>query len=408
MRFYKNLAAVYLCLVFCFSYTTLLSAIPNHVYVSEGEEPDLNLTVPVSFSLSEQDESLDAGAELSDTGYRVPQREAGYSIVCRLFGILPIKEVGVSVITPQSVYASGRVIGIYGQTNGVLALKTDEVCDSAGNLVSPSENRVLPGDYIRMVNETAVDTKEELSRAVQENGENRLILTIERNGELIEVAVDPVCSPEQTYLLGIWVKDDMAGIGTLTYYTPSGSFGALGHGISDGETGALLAISDGSLFHMRLLGIQKGETGAPGELKGIIYYGNENYLGSVTENDEKGIYGSLDEACLQEYRMADDCFEIGYMQEIETGTAYILSDISGEVKNYEIVIDSVNYQAADTNKGISFHVSDSSLLEQTGGIVQGMSGSPIIQNGKLIGAVTHVLVNDPAKGYGIFIETMMK
>jgi stage IV sporulation protein B len=156
------------------------------------------------------------------------------------------------------------------------------------------------------------------------------------------------------------------------------------------------------------MGIEKGQTGTPGELKGIIYYGSDNYLGSVDENDEMGIYGTLGEACLQEYRLEDDCFEIGYMQEIETGSAYILSDISGEVKSYEIVIDSVNYQAADTNKGILFHVTDSALLELTGGIVQGMSGSPIIQNSRLIGAVTHVLVNDPAKGYGIFIETMLE
>jgi stage IV sporulation protein B len=159
---------------------------------------------------------------------------------------------------------------------------------------------------------------------------------------------------------------------------------------------------------MRLLGIQKGKTGTPGELEGIIYYGNENYLGSVEENDEMGIYGSLEETCLQTYRMADDCFAIGFKQDIETDKAYILSDISGEVKSYEIVIDSVNYQAIDTNKGIRFHVEDSDLIELTGGIVQGMSGSPIIQNDRIIGAVTHVLVNDPTSGYGIFIENMLE
>jgi stage IV sporulation protein B len=329
-------------------------------------------------------------------------------MVCRFLGIFPIKEVEVSVISPQSVYASGRVIGIYEQTSGVLVLKTDSVSDASGVVVSPSENRVLSGDYICGVNGAAVTTKEELIDAVQENGENRLTLTLVRKGGQIDVAVDPVCSADGQYMLGIWVKDDMAGIGTMTYYTLSGSFGALGHGIGDGETGNLLAVSSGSIFNMRLMGIEKGQTGTPGELKGIIYYGSDNYLGSVDENDEMGIYGTLGEACLQEYRLEDDCFEIGYMQEIETGSAYILSDISGAVKSYEIVIDSVNYQAADTNMGILFHVTDSDLLDLTGGIVQGMSGSPIIQNGKLIGAVTHVLVNDPAKGYGIFIETMLE
>jgi stage IV sporulation protein B len=322
--------------------------------------------------------------------------------------VIPIKEVTVSVISPQSVYACGRVIGIYGQTSGVLALKTEEVCAADGSVVSPAENRVLPGDYISAVNGNEVSTKEELISEVQENGENRLILTLERKGETIRVAIDPVRTSENKYLLGIWVKDDMAGIGTLTYYTSAGRFGALGHGIGDGETGELLSISSGSIYKMRLLGIQKGQTGTPGELEGVIYYGNENYLGSVDENDEMGIYGSLEETCLQTYRMTDDCLEIGYKQDIETDKAYILSDISGEVKSYEIVIDSVNYQAIDTNKGIRFHVEDSDLIELTGGIVQGMSGSPIIQNGRIIGAVTHVLVNDPTSGYGIFIENMLE
>jgi stage IV sporulation protein B len=384
MRFYKNLIAAYLCFLFCFSYTTLLAAIPNHIYLAEGEDPEFHLSVPVSSAASES------------------------IMVFRFLGVFPIKEVEVSVISPQSVYASGRVIGIYEQTSGVLVLKTDSISDASGVAVSPSENRVLSGDYICGVNGAAVTTKEELIDAVQENGENRLTLTLVRKGGQIDVAVDPVCSADGQYMLGIWVKDDMAGIGTMTYYTTSGSFGALGHGIGDGETGNLLAVSSGSIFNMRLMGIEKGQTGTPGELKGIIYYGSDNYLGSVDENDEMGIYGTLGEACLQEYRLEDDCFEIGYMQEIETGSAYILSDISGEVKSYEIAIDSVNYQAADTNKGILFHVMDSDLLDLTGGIVQGMSGSPIIQNGRLIGAVTHVLVNDPAKGYGIFIETMLE
>jgi stage IV sporulation protein B len=399
MRFLKNLVAVYLCLVFCFAYATLLGAIPDHIYVSEGEEPDLHVRVPVTFSMSEETAAtLSAGTE----------RATDYTVICKFLGIIPIKEVEVSVISPQSVYASGRVIGIYGQTSGVLALKTEEVCAADGSLVSPAENRVLPGDYISAVNDHAVSTKEELISEVQEHGESRLILTLERKGETIRVAVDPVCTSENQYLLGIWVKDDMAGIGTMTYYTAGGSFGALGHGIGDGETGELLSISSGSIYKMRLLGIQKGQTGTPGELEGIIYYGNENYLGSVEENDEMGIYGSLEETCLQTYRMADDCFEIGFKQDIETDKAYILSDISGEVKSYEIVIDSVNYQAIDTNKGIRFHVEDSDLIELTGGIVQGMSGSPIIQNDRIIGAVTHVLVNDPTSGYGIFIENMLE
>jgi stage IV sporulation protein B len=431
MRFYKNLVVVYLCLVFCFGYATLLGAIPDHIYVSEGEELQLHVRVPVSFSGvenagtdRENEESVSAVSDAwpqqenkvltdvsslteTDISNLEQERTSDYIVTCKFMGVIPIKEVEVSVISPQSVYACGRVIGIYGQTSGVLAIKTEAVTAADGSLVSPSENRVLPGDYISAVNGNAVSTKEELIREVEQNGENRITLTLERKGETIRVAVNPVKTSEGKYLLGIWVKDDMAGIGTMTYYTSSGRFGALGHGIGDGQTGELLSISSGSIYKMRLLGIQKGQTGTPGELEGVIYYGNENYLGEVEENDEMGIYGSLEEICLQSFQATDECLEIGYKQEIETDKAFILSDISGEVKSYEIVIDSVNYQAVDTNKGIHFHVVDSELLELTGGIVQGMSGSPIIQNGKLIGAVTHVLVNDPAKGYGIFIENML-
>lgn len=428
-RFYKNVVVIYLSVVFCFAYTTLLGAIPNHIYVCEGEAPKLNLQVPVSVEQKATLKSTAALRQQSASGNIVSAAEKGgiqpdvetqelfsesvtqdvdYIITCKLFGIVPIKEVEVSVISAQSVYASGRVIGIYGQTDGVLVLKTSEVLDAQGVLTSPAENKVLPGDYICAANGVPVGTKEALIEAVQQNEEERLVLTLERKGKSIDVAVEPVCTQDHKYLLGIWVKDDMAGIGTLTYYTREGSFGALGHGIGDGETGELLTISEGRVYNMRLLGIQKGENGAPGELEGIIYYGNDNYLGSIQTNSSMGIYGELDERCLENYKNSDACFEIGYMQQIACDKAYILSDISGEIKSYEISIDSVNYQATNTNKGIQFHVTDPTLLELTGGIVQGMSGSPIIQDGRIIGAVTHVLVNDPKRGYGIFIENMLR
>ncbi len=410
-RFYKNVVVIYCSIVFCFSYTTLLEAIPDHIYVCEGEAPELNLQVPVRI---EQKALLKSTAALQEQRTQEEAVTAGkneveeHIITCKLFGIIPIKEVKVSVISAQSVYASGRVIGIYGQTDGVLVLKTSEVLDEEGVLCSPAENKVLPGDYICAANGVEIGTKEELIEVVQQNEEEKLVLTLERKGKSIDVAVQPVCTQENKYLLGIWVKDDMAGIGTMTYYTREGSFGALGHGIGDGETGELLTIAEGRLYNMRLLGIQKGKNGAPGELEGIIYYGSENYLGSIRTNSSMGIYGELDEKCLTGYKASDECFEIGYMQQIACGKAYILSDISGEITSYEISIDSVNYQATDTNKGIQFHVDDPKLLELTGGIVQGMSGSPIIQDGRIIGAVTHVLVNDPKRGYGIFIENMLQ
>jgi stage IV sporulation protein B len=334
--------------------------------------------------------------------------QENYLVTCNLFGFIPIKEIEVSIVPEQSVYASGHIIGIYGQTSGVLVLGTSSVEGADGLMHEPAENRLSSGDYILAVNDSVISTKEELVEKINEYGADSLSLTVNRKGEYIRVLVDAILTKSGAYMLGIWVKDDMAGIGTLTYYSADGQFGALGHGIGDGETGQLLSISQGSIFRTKLLGVTKGVKGTPGELEGLIYYGASNRLGSIEGNDSLGIYGTLEEEDFLSYCTSDTCYPIGYKQEIEKGTAYLLSDVNGEVESYEIEITDVDYQAKDSNKGIRFTVTDEKLLQLTGGIVQGMSGSPIIQNGKLIGAVTHVLVNDPARGYGIFIENMLE
>lgn len=401
MHFYKNLIWIYLTVLICFSHSLFLKEIPDHIYISEEEEIACHFSIPVRLSEPNyRQETFYAEQSSYDA--------ADYTVTCNLFGLFPIKEVEVTVIPAKYVYASGRVIGIYGQTSGVLVLDTSPIEAANGLNYEPAENKLFAGDYILAVNDLEINTKEELVEKINENGENALALTVNRKGEYIKVSVQAVPVQGDDYMLGIWVKDDMAGIGTMTYYTENGKFGALGHGIGDGETGQLLSMSAGSIYRTRLLGVTKGIKGTPGELEGIIYYGSSNHLGNIQGNDNLGIYGSLDEEDCLLYSSEDDCYEVGYKQEIDKSTAYILSDITGEVKSYEIKITDVDYQAEDSNKGIHFTVTDEELLELTGGIVQGMSGSPIIQNGKLIGAVTHVLVNDPGKGYGIFVETMME
>ncbi len=227
-----------------------------------------------------------------------------------------------------------------------------------------------------------------------------------RNGEYIEILAEPVKSSEDKYMLGIWVRDDLAGIGTLTYYTKDGEFGALGHPVSDGDTGEIVKMEKGELYETNIIGIKKGETGSPGELSGIIDYGKGHKLGTIHDNTGIGIYGVLD-GNLDSMPVANS-YEVAYKQEIQLGEATILSGFTGEVESYEIKIESLDYSGREENKGILFEVTDPELLELTGGIVQGMSGSPIIQNGKIIGAVTHVLVSDPTSGYGIFIESMLE
>jgi stage IV sporulation protein B len=215
--------------------------------------------------------------------------------------------------------------------------------------------------------------------------------------------LNPVKCSEEDYKLGIWVRDDTQGIGTLTYVREDKTFGALGHGISDADTGGLLQIKDGQLYETEILGIHKGSQGSPGELSGLIRYEDDNILGEILSNTELGIFGKLDKA--EELQLKT--MEVAYKQELELGEATILCQVDGEVEEYEIEITKIDKSHSDTNKGFVLKVTDERLLEKTGGIVQGMSGSPVIQNGKFVGAVTHVFVQDSTGGYGIFAETML-
>ncbi len=212
---------------------------------------------------------------------------------------------------------------------------------------------------------------------------------------------------DQEYKLGIWVRDNTQGIGTLTYVEEDGSYGALGHGISDTDTGELLDIAGGELYQAQIVVCPlKGTKGNPGELSGYIDYDDSKRIGTIDSNTQKGIFGSVGDGCM--YKLPLTSMEVGYKQEVETGEAQILAELEGEVKAYQVNITDIYRDQADTNKAFAIQVTDPELLAATGGIVQGMSGSPIVQNGKLIGAVTHVFVQDSTKGYGIFIEKMLE
>lgn len=309
----------------------------------------------------------------------------------------------------DQVYVSGKVVGIYEKSQGVLVLDTETICDKDGNECAPSKNKIHAGDYIHGVNGTTIHSKKELLQEVEEFDGSRISLTVIRGGKEKTAEIDPVSVGGGEYKLGIWVKDDMAGIGTITYYTGDGKFGALGHGIGDGTTGELLTVEEGAIYNLNLTGIEKGKRGAPGELEGEIIYNKSNHLGSLHNNGELGIYGILDQQELEQYRALDKLYPVGRKENIKEkgGDTYIYSDVSGQMEKYQVEIEKVDLNAWDTNKGIVLKVTDRRLIGLTGGIVQGMSGSPIVQDGKIIGAVTHVLVNDPTKGYGIFIETML-
>lgn len=338
---------------------------------------------------------------------------------------------GISV---EGVYACGRLTGIYEQTEGVLVVNTTEVTDEDGKKVNPADKKVQCGDYILSVNGRTVADKEELSEAVNDimkqydesqkeiinenksdSGEikseiNKRMVKIKflRGGEKMSADITPVRMDDGRYYMGIWVKDDLAGIGTITYYTNDGRFGALGHGIGDGtQSGNLLYANSGDLYSMKLTKIKKGKAGTPGEIGGVVYFGKKSHIGTLDCNSNLGIYGQLDSDELSEYAAEDTYYPVAGKDEIHTGSAQMISEISGKLEKYNLEITNIDKKATDTNKGMELKVTDDRLIEISGGIVQGTSGSPIIQDGKIIGAVTHVFVDDPTGGYGICIDEML-
>ena len=315
--------------------------------------------------------------------------------------------VEVSYGDSEVVYPLGQIVGLYTECKGVFVIDTCEIESIDDEFISPCKGELYTGDYILQVNGKELEEKEILVKAVNECNGNAIELTVIRGEETISTSVTPIMGKNGKYMLGVWVKDDLAGVGTITYYTEEGSFAALGHGMGDGVTKDIFSVKGGDVYFTDIVGIQKGVRGKPGEVKGIIYYGSVNHLGELDTNCGEGIYGVLDKEDVERYKKECQAYKLGDKHEVEIGKAQIISDISGERQMYDIEISYIDYLAVTSNKGLHIEVTDPELLELTGGIVQGMSGSPIIQNGKLIGAVTHVLINDPTKGYGIFIESML-
>ena len=300
----------------------------------------------------------------------------------------------------------GLPVGIYLKSKGIMVIGTGEITGEDGINVEPAAGILKSGDYIEAVNGKAIVSKEGLIKEVNQIQDGEAILSVRRGGEEIEVKMNPVYTADGDYKLGAWVRDDTQGIGTMTYVDMNGSFGALGHGISDSDTGTIMEIGDGSLYDTEIIGIEKGSAGKPGVMSGVIYYGPGSSLGTIEANTEEGIFGTVNDRFIK--KISQEAIKIGYRQDVHKGPAVIRSSVSGQLEEYDIEIQKVDYSTSHTSKGMVIKVTDPRLLEITGGIVQGMSGSPIIQDGKLVGAVTHVFLQDSTKGYGIFIENMLQ
>lgn len=372
------------------------SSMPEQFHVVEGSE--LKLEGMLNVSAERLGRRMDAASRAS-----VMTAGGSYTASLKLFGIFPIKDVDVKVIDSQMVVPCGTPFGIKMFTDGVLVVGTSDV-DTATGAYNPAKSAGIKlGDVIESIDGENVSTKEQVADRIENASGKTMTFRIRRDNIAFDVRFTPVKSiTENRYKAGIWVRDSSAGIGTLTFYVPAtGIYGGLGHPVCDVDTGETLPISSGEIVPACIYGVVKGVSGDPGELRGGFEDGE---LGHLHINGETGVYGKLSQAPVQ-----GGAVEVAMKQQVKSGYAQIYCTVDGtEPKLYDIHIDQVRYNDASPTHNMVVTITDEELLSATGGIVQGMSGSPILQDGKLVGAITHVFVNNPEKGYAIFAENMLK
>ncbi len=367
-------------------------SIPNTIFLREGQELKSNYIVRLNKNFNSR--QLIKNTTMLNVS---------------ILGVVPIKSVSVTSVPQIYVYPGGTPVGVKLNTKGVLVVALSDVKSSRGKVMSPSaEGGIQVGDIIVKVNGKSINSSEELVKIIDSNKNKSLKVILERNEKTIEREIIPVKDKENnSYKIGLWVRDSTSGVGTLTFYDEKNKkFGALGHPITDVDTGTILSVREGEIVESSIISIRKGEKGNPGELRGI-FINEDKSLGKVYKNTICGIYGTGDLNIKN--NKFDKPIQIALRNEIKEGPAKILTTIDGtEPKLYDITIEKLLTQDKPGPKSMVIKVTDERLLNKTGGIVQGMSGSPIIQNNKLVGAVTHVLINKPDVGYGIYIEWMLK
>lgn len=330
-----------------------------------------------------------------------------YIINYKLFNLFNIKKLKVNVVEPDRYFAGGETLGFSLQSKGLILIGGNYILSSNG-IERPFENSGLKsGDVITHIDDIEINSVEDISRILADFNGDCVKLKVKRNGEIFDVNIKPALdSLTNTYKLGLWVKEDAVGIGTLSFINATTKrFGSLGHSINDSETNEIIDVSGGNIYESKILGIKKGRSGKAGELMGT--FSRENVIGSVDKNCEYGVYGFVDD--VKTLTVNKTSIDIGGRLSAKPGKAQILSSLDGEnVEAYDIEIIKTNFQSSCNEKSMVIRVIDDNLIAKTGGIVQGMSGSPIIQDGKLIGAVTHVFVNDATKGFGIYIDWMLE
>lgn len=366
--------------------------LPDYLYCDKNKDINFNTKYGISAKYSEN--LCYASTEKYPSNYS--------SVTLMFMKFIPIKDVQVKKIDRPELSPCGKPFGIKMLMDGVMVIRTGAIPTVCGN-ISPAEKAgIKSGDIIKSINEYNVYSNSDIEKIVSDISDTPLNIYFLREGIENHTQITPVCSAEDgKYKLGIWVRDSSAGIGTITYCDKtSKTFGGLGHPVCDTDTGKIIPLSSGEVMEVSISGIKKGSPGNPGELLG--FFNDICSCGTLSINNKYGVFGNIDENFLKNPEMP-----MALKQEIKTGDAIIYSTILGnEPQAYDIEIEKIDYKSKNSAKNMIIHITDPELIEKTGGIVQGMSGSPIIQNDMLVGAITHVFVNDPTRGYAVFSENM--
>lgn len=393
MNFIKQILIIIFLLI-TLIYTVNISAIPSKVVIFENEELSLGETFGIVLK-EKPKEVIETASEGKNTSSK--------TITLSLFNLIDVKEIEVSTLQNVRVVPLGNTVGLKIYSEGVLVIGMSEIEGK-----KPYENTgIKEGDLIIQVDNIEITTTEELIETVNKSQGKTINIKYVRDGEEHIATISPIKTKSDDYKIGLWVRDGAVGLGTATYYEPETSkIATLGHGIVDNDTDKLITVETGEIATGIITKIEKGQKGTPGQIRGII--NESNIIGNINQNTNFGIYGTLsttNQLGIDE----NNSLEVALKEEIEIGKATILLVLEDGVrKEYEIEIKKIYKNSTNDNKNMLIEITDEELIEKTGGIIQGMSGTPIIQNGKFVGAITHVLVNNPLEGYAVFGEIMVK
>lgn len=411
--------AFFLCFVGTAEPVQSFAALPDEIRLFTGQQGKLDFAMPVQalasvdrpdvLQLNGSTQSA-LNVSLSQPLKLDPQQSGKAEVTLKLFGTIPLKTVHVNVMPELKVYPGGQTIGVKVKSAGILVVG-HHLVQSSGIKSSPGETAGLKlGDLLTQMDGIVLNDVTKVAQIVEKAGTAKrpLDITFKRNGKEMKTKLTPVYDVEdQSWRLGLYIRDSAAGVGTLTFYAPDQKvYGALGHVITDMNTQTPIEVGSGQILQSNVTSISRSEEGEPGE-KRAHFLKDGRILGNVERNTHFGIFGKMDNK--PSHSLYQQPIPIALASEVKAGPAEILTVVEGqEVERFKIEIIHVSRQDAPATKGMVLRITDPRLIKKTGGIVQGMSGSPIVQNGKLIGAVTHVFVNDPKSGYGCFIEWMLQ